>query len=154
MNTALMEKALSLIVDGYTYPLLYNDDVLVPAVVKAHAVPFVDAEQYLPLGCGEIVLDHMGYGTPSGALNALKALEVTLHDGMDPVSGKRLGLPTGALEDFKTFDELVAAFKKQLAHFIEVLADHEDLEYGVTGKTAPFLYLSMLYDDCLARGKG
>lgn len=154
MNPALMEEALSLIADGYTYPLLYNDDVLVPAVAKAHAVPLADAEQYLPLGCGEIVLDHMGYGTPSGALNVLKALEVTLHDGLDPVSGRRLGLPTGALENFKTFDEFVAAFKQQLAHFIEILADQEDLEYAITGKTAPFLYLSMLYDDCLARGKG
>ena len=66
---------------------------------------------------------------------------------------KRLGLPTGHLRDFKTFDEFFAAFKKQLAHFIEVLADHQDLEYVVTGQTAPYLYLSMLYDDCLPKGK-
>jgi pyruvate-formate lyase len=96
----------------------------------------------------------MGYGTPSGALNVLKALEVTLRDGYDPVSGKRIGLPTGSLKDFKTFDDLFTAFKKQLTYFIEVLAEQEKLEYEVTGQTAPFLLLSMLYDDCLARGKG
>jgi pyruvate-formate lyase len=154
MNPVLMEKALSLIANGHTYPLLYNDDVLIPSVVKAHNVPVPAAEQYVPLGCGEITLDHMGYGTPSGALNVLKALEVTLHDGYDPVSGKWIGLPTGNLEDFKTFDDLFTAFKRQLTHFIEVLAEQEKLEYEVTGRAAPFLLLSMLYDDCLARGKG
>jgi pyruvate-formate lyase len=154
MNPALMERALSLIAEGHTYPLLYNDDVLVPAVANSHNVPARVAEQYVPLGCGEITLDHMGYGTPSGALNVLKTLEVTLRNGFDPVSGKQLGLSTGSLRDFKTFNDLFTAFKRQLAHFIEILADQEQLEYEVAGKAAPFLFLSMLYDDCLERGKG
>lgn len=154
MNPGLMEKSISLLGDGHTFPLLYNDDVLVPGVAAAHDVPVEDAEQYMPLGCGEIVLDHMGFGTPSGSLNVLKALDVTLRDGIDHISGKRLGLPTGDLKDFKTFDEFFAAFKKQLAFFIGILADHEELEYVESGKQAPYLYLSMLYDDCIARGKG
>ncbi len=153
MNPELMEKSISLIGDGHTFPLLYNDDVLVPGVAQAHDVPTEVAEQYMPLGCGEIVIDHMGFGTPSGSLNVLKALDVTLRDGVDHISGKRLGLPTGDLKDFKTFDEFFSAFKKQLTFFIEILADHEELEYVESGKQAPYLYLSMLYDDCIARGK-
>jgi pyruvate-formate lyase len=154
MNPVLMEMAISLIGEGYTFPLLYNDDVLVPGVVNSHDVPIEVAEQYMPLGCGEIIIDHMGFGTPSGSLNILKALEVTLRNGIDPITGKRLGLPTGNFRDFKSFDQLFSAFKKQLAYFIEILADHEDLEYKITGRTAPYLYLSMLYDDCIKRGKG
>ncbi len=46
-----------LIGQGYTFPLLYNDDVLIPGVANAHNVPLADAEQYLPLGCGEITID-------------------------------------------------------------------------------------------------
>jgi pyruvate-formate lyase len=154
MNPGLMEKSISLIGDGHTFPLLYNDDVLVPGVAAAHDVPVEDAEQYMPLGCGEIVIDHMGFGTPSGSLNVLKALDITLRDGVDHITGKRLGLPTGDLKDFKTFDDFYSAFKKQLAFYIEILADHEELEYVESGKQAPYLYLSMLYDDCIARGKG
>jgi len=153
MNPELMEKSLTLIGQGYTFPLLYNDDVLVPGVANAHNVPIEDAEQYLPLGCGEITIDHMGFGTPSGSLNVLKALDVTLRDGVDHITEKRLGLPTGDLSDFKTFDAFFDAFKKQLAFFIEILADHEELEYVESGKQAPYLFLSMLYDDCIARGK-
>jgi pyruvate-formate lyase len=154
MNPLLMQKAYQLIGEGHTFPLLYNDDVLVPGVANAHCVPMEIAEQYVPLGCGEIVLDHMGFGTPSGALNILKALEVTLRDGIDAVTGQRMGLATGKLQDFSTFEEFFAAFKKQLAYFIEILADHEELEYVITGQTSPYLFLSLLYDDCLPRGKG
>ncbi|NDP27880.1 MAG: hypothetical protein GZ087_10715 [Flavobacterium sp.] len=153
MNPELMEKSITLIGDGHTFPLLYNDDVLVPGVAAAHDVPLEDAEQYMPLGCGEITLDHMGFGTPSGSLNVLKALDVTLRNGVDHITGKQLGLATGDFKDFKTYEEFFDAFKKQLAFFIEILADHEDLEYVESGKHAPYLYLSMLYDDCIARGK-
>ena len=153
MNPELMEKSITLIGDGHTFPLLYNDDVLVPGVAAAHDVPLEDAEQYMPLGCGEIVIDHMGFGTPSGSLNVLKALDVTLRNGVDQITGKQLGLPIGHLKDFKTFDEFFDAFKKQLTFYIEILADHEDLEYMESGKQAPYLYLSMLYDDCIGRGK-
>ncbi|QBN17854.1 pyruvate formate lyase family protein [Flavobacterium nackdongense] len=153
MNPELMEKSITLIGDGHTFPLLYNDDVLVPGVAAAHDVPLEDAEQYMPLGCGEITIDHMGFGTPSGSLNVLKALDVTLRNGVDHITGKQLGLATGELTDFKTFDDFFDAFKKQLAFFIEILADHEDLEYVESAKHAPYLYLSMLYDDCIARGK-
>jgi pyruvate-formate lyase len=153
MNPELMEKSITLIGDGHTFPLLYNDDVLVPGVAAAHDVPVEDAEQYMPLGCGEITIDHMGFGTPSGSLNVLKALDVTLRNGVDHITGKQLGLATGELKDFKTFEDFFDAFKKQLAFFIEILADHEDLEYVESAKHAPYLYLSMLYDDCIARGK-
>lgn len=153
MNPELMEKSLELIGQGYTFPLLYNDDVLVPGVANAHGVTTSEAEQYMPLGCGEITIDHMGFGTPSGSLNVLKALDVTLRDGVDQITSKRLGLATGELADFKSFEEFFGAFKKQLAFFIEILADHEELEYVESGKQAPYLYLSLLYDDCIERGK-
>ncbi|NDP20535.1 MAG: hypothetical protein GZ091_05595 [Paludibacter sp.] len=153
MNPELMEKSITLIGDGHTFPLLYNDDVLVPGVAAAHDVPLKDAEQYMPLGCGEIVIDHAGFGTPSGSLNVLKALDVTLRNGVDHITGKQLGLQTGHLKDFKSYDEFFKAFKKQLSFFIEILADHEELEYVESAKQAPYLYLSMLYDDCIARGK-
>ena len=114
MNPEIMEKSIELIGAGHTFPLLYNDDVLIPAVQNAHNVPLADAEQYVPLGCGEIVLDHMGFGTPSGALNMLKALEITLHNGVDPITNKQLGLKTGEFKDFRSFDELWEAYKKAI----------------------------------------
>ncbi len=154
MNPEVMEKAIDVIGSGSTFPLLYNDDVNVPAVSKAFDVPAEEAVNYVPFGCGEYVLNHRSYGTPSGSINLLKALEVTLHNGIDPVTGFESGLKTGELKDFNTFDQLFEAYKKQVTYFIEILADHEELEYDVLGKSASYLYMSMLYDDCMERDKG
>lgn len=154
MDPALLKKALDIIGEGSTYPLLYNDDVNVKAVSEAFEVSEKEAENYVPFGCGEYVLNHKSYGTPSGSINLLKVLEVAMHNGVDPVTGFISGLRTGGFKDFKTFDEFFRAFEKQTRWFIEILADHEELEYEVLGRDAHYLYMSMLYDDCLSRGKG
>lgn len=154
MNPALMEKALTVIGEGRTFPMLYNDDVNVPAVMQAFRVEHAEAEQYVPYGCGEYIIEHKSFGTPSGVINLLKALEVTLHNGIDPLTGRKMGLALGAFKDFKSFDELWRAYQKQVEFFVELMADHEALEYKIAGEAAPFLYMSMLYDDCLSRGKG
>jgi len=153
MNPALMRKALDVIGEGRTFPILYNDDVNVRAVTRAFEVERAEAEQYVPFGCGEYILDHRGFGTPSGVLNLLKALEVTLHNGVDPLTGKSIGLALGQFRDFKTFDDLWAAYTRQVEHFVRLMAEQEALEYAVAGKQAAFLYHSMLYDDCLDRGR-
>ena len=154
MDPALMRKALDVIGEGRTYPILYNDDVNVPAVMQAFVVGRAEAEQYMPFGCGEYILDHRSFGTPSGVLNLLKALEVTLHNGVDPLTGRSVGLALGQFHDFKTFDNLWSAYTQQVEHFVRLMADQEALEYAVAGEQAAFLYLSMLYDDCLERGRG
>ncbi|MGE5613000.1 MAG: pyruvate formate lyase family protein, partial [Bacillota bacterium] len=88
------QAALRCIEEGRTYPLLYNDDVLVPGIMKAYGVDRQRAESYVPLGCGEIEFDHYSFGTPSGAINVLKILEITMRGGYDPVSRKRFGPAT------------------------------------------------------------
>lgn len=154
MNPALMEKALDVIAEGRTYPILYNDDVNIPAVQSAFGFGKEEAEQYVPYGCGEYILEHRSFGTPSGVINLLKALEVTLHNGSDPMTGKKIGLSLGAFRALNTFDDLWRAYKQQVEFFVEMMAEQEALEYRVAGESAPFLYMSLLYDDCLQRGKG
>jgi pyruvate-formate lyase len=153
-HPALVDKALDVIAEGRTFPILYNDDVNVPAVMAAFGFSRAEAEQYVPYGCGEYILEHRSVGTPSGVINLLKALEVTLHDGTDPLTGEPMGLAQGRFEDFETFDDLWAAYARQVEHFVRLMAEQEALEYGVAAREAPFLLLSMLYDDCLERGEG
>ena len=104
-NPALLEEAFSAIGKGCVYPILYNDDANVPAVENSFHVPLSEAVQYVPYGCGEYVLYHRSTGTPSDIVNLLKALEVTLFNGRDPLSGKTIGMETGKFEDFKNFED-------------------------------------------------
>jgi pyruvate-formate lyase len=153
MNPALKEKALQVIGEGRTYPIIYNDEVNIKAVQNAFGFDEQTAEQYLPYGCGEYIIDHRSFGTPSGVINLLKALEVTMHNGIDPLTGRISGLRLGNFGDFKTFDDLWNAYTKQVEFFVRLMAEQEVLEYKIAGEHSPYLYLSMLYDNCMERGK-
>ncbi|MEI6131362.1 MAG: pyruvate formate lyase family protein [Bacillota bacterium] len=135
MSPKLMDSALKSIGEGRTYPILYNDDINVPAVEKAFRVSRKQAEQYMPFGCGEYVLNHCSFGTPSGVINLTKVLEEVLKNNFD------------------TFESLYDAYKSQVTSLVELLADQESLEYKVVSEVATFPFLTMLYDDCLAQEK-
>jgi len=169
MNPRLMAKALDMLGEGRTFPMLFNDDVNIPAVEKGFGVPAVYAEQYLPYGCGEYCLDHLSFGSPNCSLNLLKALEVVLHHGLDVLTGEQIGLDpadesyqsrcSSASEAnsldvlFPTFDDLFSAYKRQVEYSVEALAKRQRVEYKIEDEAAAFLFASMLYDDCIARGK-
>ena len=153
MNPVLWEKALDVIGEGRTFPMLLNDEVNVPAVMQAFNVDREAAEHYLPYGCGEYALDSISFGSPNCSLNLLKALEVTLHSGRDILSDQPAGLNLGSLADFKTYSDLWKAYQSQLERHITALADRHRLEYQVEAESAAFLFVSMLYNDCIARGK-
>ncbi len=153
-NPALMEKALDVIGEGKIYPMLYNDDVNIPSVQKAFEVTEKEAEDYVFFGCGEYVLNRKSLGSPNGIINLLKALEVTIFDGQDIWEDKPLGLKLGSLADFETFEDFYGAYKKQLCRYFDVLARQEQMEYDICNEAGAFLFISMLMDDCLERGKG
>ncbi|MCF7808288.1 MAG: pyruvate formate-lyase [Candidatus Marinimicrobia bacterium] len=153
MNQKLLEKAYDVLSEGRTFPILYNDDANIPSVQKAFGFSELEAEQYTPYGCGEYILDHQSFGTPSGVINLLKALEITLHNGFDPVSKRNMGLPLGAANTFTSFEELLSAYKRQVEHHVRLMAQQEAMEYSVAGQAASFLFTSLLYDNCIERGK-
>lgn len=55
MNETVYQKALEVIGEGTTFPMLYNDDVNIPAVANAFNLPTDIAQEYVPFGCGEYV---------------------------------------------------------------------------------------------------
>ena len=152
-DPSLMRRALDVIGEGSLYPMVLNDDANVPWVREAFDVSPEEAQRYLPGGCGEYALGHTSIGSPNCALNLAKALELALHRGRDANTGKRIGLDTGALGAFDTFDRLLDAYKEQVRHAAHVLARRHAAEYKAERESSPFLFVSMLFDDCIERGK-
>jgi pyruvate-formate lyase len=152
-NPALMAKALDVLAEGRTYPMLYNDDVNIPAVANAFGVDEIEAANYLPYGCGEYVLDHRSFGSPNAVLSMPKALEAVLNNGRDLLTGQELGLPLGEFGCFETFEQLFDAYKEQVEHHLFYLAQRHALEYKAEHASAAFLFVSMLYDDCIEKGR-
>lgn len=153
MNAEVRQKGMEMLKTGMTFPLLFNDVASVRAVENAMHVSHAEALQYGFFGCGEYVIGHKSMGTPNDIINLAKALEVTLHQGTDPIRGCAHGLNLGAPEDFDTFEKLLAAYEKQAEYFTQIAARHHRLVYDAIRESAPMLMMSLLMDDCVARAR-
>jgi len=89
----------------------------------------------------------------TGYFNLPKILELTLHNGVDPRTGKRLGLATGDPLQFTSFDDLLAAYEKQLRYFINSKRRGNSVIERLYATYMPAPFLSLLIDDCIARGQ-
>lgn len=155
-DPTLYQKALDVLATGNTYPMLYNDEVNIPSAQQAFKVPYEEAIHAIQFGCGEYVLNHRSVGTPSGVINLLQALLVTMNRGIDPSTGKYQGMPIERyikLNNFESFDDLLAAYKEQVEYHLGPLALQEFLEYRHASEDNAYLTSSVLMDDCIARGK-
>ena len=79
----------------------------------------------------------------TGYLNVPKILEVTLNNGVDPVSGRKVGLETGDPRSFGSYDELYAAFMKQVRYFVDMKVRVSNYIDRMFAKYAPATFLSL-----------
>jgi formate C-acetyltransferase len=89
----------------------------------------------------------------TGYLNVPKILEVTLNNGIDPVTGKIAGCESGDPRTFKSYDELYAAFKKQMEFIIDQKMRVSNYIDTMFAKYAPAPFLSVVIEDCISKGR-
>ena len=151
----IWDEALDALGAGATYPTLYNDDVNVPAVMYGMRVDEKAAEQYVPFGCTEFVIQGQSTGTPNICINLLKLLTIYMNDGIDPIAGKRKSgpVPLKKLEEYQTFEEFYDGYKALLDYYLDLSVKAQYHSYEVMNQHVSFLFTSLLTDDCIARGK-
>ena len=137
---------------GIGFPAVFNDETLIPGLQKI-GIPVEDARDICFVGCIETFLPGKMPPWSDSRVNILKALELALHNGVDPLSGKQVGPQTGTLEELKSFDALKNAFSGQLER---IVADHAEMINARKIKdpqqfTSPLL--SALTQDCIGRGR-
>jgi formate C-acetyltransferase len=113
----------------------------------------VDARNGGASGC----VESGAFGTEAniltGYFNLAKVLEITLYNGTDPQTGKKIGLESGPTDDFHSFADLLNAYKKQLQHFIDIKIKGNNIISRVYARYMPVPFLSLLIDDCIRQGK-
>ncbi|MBM3405592.1 MAG: formate C-acetyltransferase/glycerol dehydratase family glycyl radical enzyme, partial [Bacteroidetes bacterium] len=106
---ALVQKALGITKTGFGQPSYFNTDAIIRELVNQGKSP-EDARNGGASGCVEAG----AFGTEAyfltGYFNLTKILEITLHNGIDPASGKLIGIKTGEPDSFQTFDSLFEAY--------------------------------------------
>ncbi len=151
----IMDMAYECIASGATYPTLYNDDVNVEATMYSMRVDRKTAEQYVPFGCGEFVIQGKSVGTPNTLLNLTKIMQISMNEGIDPMDGiKKCGsLTLKPLKDIQTFEELYNQYNKVLDYYMDLSIHDQKYSYKVMSQQVLFLFTSILMDNCISRGK-
>ncbi len=147
-----LRSALRVIRKGYGFPSIFNADCVVEEQIR-QGKTLEDARAGGCSGCVEVGAFGKEAYILTGYFNLVKVLEVTLHDGTDPRTGKRIGLQTGEPGSFRNFDGLFAAFERQLRHFIDIKIRGNQLIERMYAEHMPAPFLSVLIDDCILTGR-
>jgi len=148
----LIKRALKIIKTGYGQPSLFNTDAMIPEMIR-QGKSIVDARNGGASGCVETGAFGKESYILTGYFNLTKVLEITLLNGIDPKSGDKIGVCSGELSDFKTFDDFFDAFRKQLRHFIEIKIQGNLVIERLWADILPAPFMSLLIDDCIKNGK-
>jgi formate C-acetyltransferase len=147
-----IHRAARIIRTGFGQPSVFNADLIVQELVR-QGKSVVDARCGGSSGCVEVGAFGKEAYILTGYFNIPKILEITLHNGTDPRTGRRIGLESGNPLDFQTFDELFAAFERQMLHFLDIKVRGNQVIERLYAAYLPAPFLSLLTDDCIARGK-
>ncbi|NLL62374.1 MAG: glycyl radical protein [Candidatus Atribacteria bacterium] len=146
-----LRRACEIIRKGWGQPSVFNSELVVAELLR-QGKSLEDAREGGTSGCVETGAFGKEAYILTGYFNLVKVLEVTLHNGQDPKSGKQIGIASGDPRTFTNYDELFAAFRKQLHHFIEIKIKGNQIIEQLYATTMPAPFLSLIIDDCITRG--
>lgn len=150
----LVRRVAGLIASAQGSPFLINFDEASMRGLKWQGLPADALWDYAPVGCLENTLQGCDRsGTVDVNLNIAKAVELTLNNGRDMQSGRRLGPRTGDPRSFAGFPQFLTAFKRQLKALLESLIDCSNQADTARAALEPTPYLSVLVDGCAESGR-
>ena len=145
-------EGIKVIRQGHGYPSIFNPDTYIKELMR-DGKSLEDAREGGCSGCIEVGAFGKEAYLLTGYLNTPKILEITLNNGIDPETGKRLGLETGDPREFKSFEELYEAWHKQMVYFVNLKLSVNNYIERMFSLYAPATFLSLYIDDCIEKGR-
>ncbi len=157
MSSKFLDKVLDVIGTGVGMPQFCNGDVMVQRAMNlfGSSKKGLTLEQARRTCIGACVGSYVPYETGhpvEGQPNMGKVLELTMNDGFDPRTKQQIGPKTGDPETFKDFEELYAAFEKQLTFNEEVLRRGAWIASMLCAEYIPVPWRSLLTGGCIETG--
>lgn len=147
-----LKRACEISRKGWGQPAFYNTEAQITELINA-GKSLEDARRGGSSGCVETGAWGSEAYILTGYMNIPKIFQLTLFNGFDEYSGKQLGLQLGYAKDFKTFDELWDAFKKQLKHFVDIKIRGNNVIERLYAEEMPAPCLSVVTNDCISNAK-
>jgi pyruvate formate-lyase/glycerol dehydratase family glycyl radical enzyme len=147
-----LRRACEVIRTGFGQPSVFNTDVIIREMLH-DGKTIADARAGGPSGCVTISAFGKESTTLTGYCNWPKILELALHNGVDPRSGRQLGPRTGDVRAFTSFDQLVQAYRAQLGYFVDMKIEGNNAIERLYASELPAPFMSLLMDDCIAKAR-
>jgi pyruvate formate-lyase/glycerol dehydratase family glycyl radical enzyme len=148
---SFVDRAVKIVKTGFGQPSIFNCDAIIQEL-SGQGKRLEDARNGGASGC----VESGAFGTEAyiltGYFNLVKVLEITLHNGTDPATGRMVGKRTGDPAAFSSFAELQEAFTLQLNHFIDIKIRGNNIIERIFSTHMPVPFLSLLIDDCITNG--
>ncbi len=147
----LLVKAAELTKTGIGLPAYYNDEIIIPALIS-RGLSLEDARDYCIIGCVEPQKAAKTDGWHDAAFfNMCRPLELVFSNGID--KGVQVGLKTGSISEFDTYEKFFNAYKKQMEYAIKLMVNADNAVDSAHMERCPLPFMSAMVDDCIAKGK-
>lgn len=147
----MLERVMKIMKTGFGQPSIFNTDAIIQEHLR-QGKDLIDARRGGASGC----VESGAFGTEAyiltGYFNLPKVFEITLNNGVDPRSGKRIGLETGNPETFRSYTMLLDAFRRQVEYFINIKIQGNNIIERIFANNLPVPFLSLFIDDCIGKG--
>ncbi len=147
-----LKRACEISRKGWGQPAFYNTEAIIQELMNA-GKSLDDARLGGTSGCVETGAFGNEAYILTGYFNLPKIFELTLNNGFDKVANRQLGLKLGYATDFKTYDELFDAYKKQVEYFINIKVQGSNVIEKIFADQMPVPFLSVITNDCISKGK-
>jgi trans-4-hydroxy-L-proline dehydratase len=149
---AFLKRGMEIVRQGWGQPSIFNADMVVEELLR-QGKSLEDARCGGTSGCVETGAFGKEAYILTGYFNLPKVLEIMLNNGIDPRTGKKIGIETGDARCFSSYEQLFEAFCKQLHYFVDVKVRGNNVIERLYADYMPAPFLSMLVDDCIAKGR-
>lgn len=145
--------ALSVARDGGSHPAFFNDSTNISHALRfGHTIE--QARDWGICGCIEPSVPGItDYQSNAGYFNMCKIFEITLNNGIDPLTGKQIGPKTGDVRTFTSMEQIMEAYALQQEYFFKHFMILFDRIVSCHGWMVPTLTGSAFTHGCIEKGK-
>jgi pyruvate formate-lyase/glycerol dehydratase family glycyl radical enzyme len=147
-----IKRATRIIRTGFGQPSVFNADLIGQELIRMGKT-IVDARCGGSSGCVEVGAFGKENYNLTGYFNLPKVLEITLHNGVDPRTGSKIGIATGEPSEYQVMEDVFIAFEKQVNYFVDIKVRGNNIIERLYARYLPCPFLSLLIDDCISKGK-
>ncbi len=151
-------KACEVLRLGTGNPKFYNDEQIIPLImhITNGTVPLEEARDYYNTSCIEFRLGNLGApGFHLGFISSSSSapLEFALNNGVARINGKKIGAETGDPRKFRSYEEVIEAFRKQVAHSVRIATSLANFAAAAAlNSTVAIPFISAMQTVCIENG--